>query len=164
MELVLTIMANDRPGIVEQVAKEIQHQEGNWLESRLTHMAGKFAGIVRVEIPKEHLESTQKALHQLRDKGLSIHIELGETLHNNETQHRVEVVGNDRPGIVREVTTALAANNINVIDLQTGIEPASMSGGNLFRAIIKFSLREDQNLDLVVQSLENLSPDLMVDY
>jgi glycine cleavage system regulatory protein len=73
------------------------------------------------------------------------------------------VVGNDRPGIVREVTNVLANLGVNVIDLQTEIEPASMSGGSLFRAKIEFSLTASQNMTGVISALEALSPDLMVD-
>ncbi len=77
MELILTIMANDRPGIAERLAREIEAHHGNWLESRMATMAGKFAGIVRIDVPSEHAEAAQKALQRLRDDGLSVQIEHG---------------------------------------------------------------------------------------
>lgn len=163
MELILTVMANDRPGIAERIAREVEAHKGNWLESRMATMAGKFAGIVRIEIPPEQSETLQKALQKLRDEGLSIQIELGEATTASLETNKVEVVGNDRPGIVREVTNALASIGINVIDLHTEIEAASMSGGSLFRASIEFSLEANQSMDMVVKELEDLSPDLMVD-
>lgn len=163
MELILTVMANDRPGIAERLAREIEANQGNWLESRMATMAGKFAGIVRIDVPVEHSEAAQKALQSLREEGLSVQIELGETSEVTYEPHTVEVVGNDRPGIVREVTNAFAKLGVNVIDLQTEIEPASMSGGFLFKAVIEFALTEEQDMDSVVKALEDLSPDLMVD-
>jgi len=163
MEFILTIMANDRTGIAERLAREIAEHQGNWLESRLATMAGKFAGIVRVEVPEENFEALSKALHELKEDGLNISIEMGETGHGHTSSHIIEVVGNDRAGIVREVTDALANAHANVIDLQTKIAPASMSGGVIFKAMIEFALTEDQSLDNVIQALENLSPDLMVD-
>ncbi len=164
MELILTVMANDRPGIAERLAREIENNHGSWLESRMATMAGKFAGIVRVEVPDAQAKAAQTALQSLRDDGLSIQIELGETKESTLIAQSIEVVGNDRLGIVREITTALASIGINVTDLQTEIEPASMSGGPLFRASIEITLTETQSMDLVVQALEALSPDLMVDY
>ena len=164
MELILTIMANDRPGIAERLAAVIEAQQGNWLESRMATMSGKFAGIVRVAVPDNSFETTQKALQGLRDEGLSVQIELGDAVQEDTSSQCVEVVGNDRAGIVREVTQALASCSINVIDLQTEIEPASMSGGSLFRAKIEFALKAEQSMDTVVTALEALSPDLMVDY
>jgi glycine cleavage system regulatory protein len=163
MELILTVMANDRPGIAERLAREIEAHQGNWLESRMATMAGKFAGIVRIDVPTEQSEKIQKALQGLRDEGLSVQIELGESIEETHETHEIEVVGNDRPGIVREVTNALASQGVNVIDLQTEIEPASMSGGFLFRAKIEFALQQNQNLENVISALEDLSPDLMVD-
>jgi glycine cleavage system regulatory protein len=163
MELILTIMANDRPGIAERLAREIESHQGNWLESRMATMAGKFAGIVRIDVPQENSEAVQKALQSLRDEGLSVQIELGESNDATYEQHTVKIIGNDRPGIVREVTNALASIGVNVIDLQTEIEQASMSGGSLFKADIAFTLDTTQSMDLVVKALEDLSPDLMVD-
>lgn len=163
MELILTVMANDRPGIAERLAREIEAHQGNWLESRMATMAGKFAGIVRIDVPAEQSEKIQKALQGLRDEGLSVQIELGESSEQSYEPHRIEVVGNDRAGIVREVTNALASQGANVIDLQTEIEPASMSGGCLFRAKIEFAIQQNQNLENVISALEDLSPDLMVD-
>lgn len=163
MEFIITVMANDRPGIAERLAREIEAHQGNWLESRMATMAGKFAGIVRIEVPENNFKAIQKALTGLRDEGLSVSIELGETSEGHTTAHTIEVVGNDRPGIVREVTNALASLHANVTDLQTEIEPASMSGGVIFKAIVEFALTDDQSIDDVIQSLESLSPDLMVD-
>jgi len=163
MEMILTIMANDRPGIAEQLATVVEAHKGNWLESRLATMSGKFAGIVRIEAPSEQFGSLQSALQSLREKGLSVQVEMGVSDTTEYSEHSVEVVGNDRPGIVREVTQALASCNVNVIDLQTEIEPASMSGGSLFKAKIEFGLTKTQTEDMVIQALEALSPDLMVD-
>ena len=55
--LVLTVIADDKPGIVEQLSATIARNGGNWLESRMAHMAGKFAGILRVAIPAEQSNS-----------------------------------------------------------------------------------------------------------
>lgn len=163
MEFIITVMANDRTGIAERLAREIEAHQGNWLESRMATMAGKFAGIVRIEVPEANFKAIQKALTGLRDEGLSVSIELGESSEGKTTSHTIEVVGNDRSGIVREVTNALASQHANVTDLQTEIEPASMSGGVIFKALVEFELTEDQSIEDVIQSLENLSPDLMVD-
>lgn len=163
MELILSVMASDRPGIVEKIASVIEAEGGNWQESRLATMAGRFAGIVRVQLDQDHYGPLQQALQALRDEGLSIQIEVGESDTESVQAYTIEVVGNDRTGIVREVTRALSVMNVNVIDLSTEVEPASMSGGVLFKAVIEVGLTEGQSIDQVVQGLEGLSPDLMVD-
>ncbi|MDB2448752.1 glycine cleavage system protein R [bacterium] len=163
MELILSVMAADRPGIVERIAAVVAAHDGNWQESRLATMAGRFAGIVRVSLDQENYGPLQTALQALRDEGLSVQIEVGDADVEAAESHWIEVVGNDRSGIVREVTRALAAEQVNVIDLSTEVEPASMSGGLLFRARLELGLTPGQSMDAVIQALEALSPDLMVD-
>ena len=51
--LVLTLIGPDRPGLVEAVAQPIAANGGNWLESRMAHLGGKFAGILRVDVPAD---------------------------------------------------------------------------------------------------------------
>lgn len=163
MELILSVMAADRPGIVERIAEVVAREGGSWQESRLATMAGRFAGIVRVRLEQESYGGLQTALQALREEGLSIQIEVGEADAEAAESYWIEVVGNDRSGIVREVTRALAAQQVNVIDLATEVEPASMSGGLLFRARLELGLGPGQSIDDVVQALEDLSPDLMID-
>lgn len=163
MELILSVMAADRPGIAERIAEVVAQHGGNWQESRLASMAGRFAGIVRVSLEQEGYGELQAAIQALRDEGLSVQIEVGDADAEAVESHWIEVIGNDRPGIVREVTRALAAEQVNVIDLSTEVEPASMSGGLLFRATLELGLTPGQSMDAVIQALEDLSPDLMVD-
>lgn len=163
MELILSVMAADRPGIVERIAVVVANHNGNWQESRLATMAGRFAGIIRVSLEQEHYGELQAALQALRDEGLNVQIEVGDSDAEAVESHWIEVIGNDRSGIVREVTRALAAEQVNVIDLATEVEPASMSGGLLFHARLELGLTPGQSMDAVIQALEALSPDLMVD-
>ena len=163
MELILSVMAADRPGIVERIAAVVANHGGNWQESRLATMAGRFAGIIRVSLEQESYGELQTALQALRDEGLNVQIEVGDSDAEAVESHWIEVIGNDRHGIVREVTRALAAEQVNVIDLATEVEPASMSGGLLFRARLELGLTPGQSMDAVIQTLEDLSPDLMVD-
>lgn len=163
MELILTVMTEDRPGIAERIASVIEQHNASWLESRMACLAGKFAGIIRIVLPKDEVEATKKSLEALNAEGIQITIELGETIISGGSRQTVEIVGNDRPGIIREIASLLNRMNANIIDLQTKLEPAQMSGGLLFKASIEISVANEQALESVIKSLEALSPDLMVD-
>ena len=52
--LVMTVIGQDRPGLVESVAALVAENGGNWLESRMSRLGGHFAGILRVEVPGEN--------------------------------------------------------------------------------------------------------------
>lgn len=161
MDLVLTIVADDRPGVVEAVAAVVAGHGGNWLDSRLATLGGRFAGIVAVTVPEQAASPLQRDLAAL--PGIAVGVASGAPAAMRVRRHRLSVVANDRPGIVAEVSAALAAAGVNVAELHTAIESASMSGGVLFRAVLDVGLAGPQQLDDVVAALEGLSDDLMID-
>ena len=122
--LVLTIIADDKPGIVETLAATIADQGGNWLESRMSHMAGKFAGILRISIPEEESNSLRIRLSELARQGISVGVEVsadaGESIATKDLT--LNLIGNDRAGIVKEVSQALANLGVNVLELTTKFE------------------------------------------
>ncbi len=48
--LVVTVIGNDRPGIVERLSEVVLGAGANWEESRMARLAGKFAGILRISV------------------------------------------------------------------------------------------------------------------
>ena len=68
--LVLTVLGADRPGIVESLARIVAEHGANWVDSRMAHLAGHFAGILRVEAEADRAEALAAALRQLADAGL----------------------------------------------------------------------------------------------
>src|SRR5690606_30175053 len=70
--LVLTVIAEDQPGLVERLAQCIADHGGNWLESRMSRMAGQFAGILRVAVPSEAHAALTAALQGLQAQGIRV--------------------------------------------------------------------------------------------
>lgn len=165
--LVLTVIADDKPGIVEKLANTISNAGGNWLESRMAQMAGKFAGILKVAVETENQASLMQALTTLQGSGINVFAEETTTAANDQTSTPtnivVNVVANDRPGIVSEVSATLAKNHVNVLELTSYCESAEMSAVPTFRAqaIVELSATVEQ--DSLIDSLEALSDDLMVE-
>ena len=109
--LVLTVIGKDRPGLVEALADLIAQHEGNWDESRMARLAGHFAGVVQIHLPENQAEAFIAALPTLANRGLSISVVDSDWTrvdvdHLNSLQ--LELVGQDRPGIVREISNTLA--------------------------------------------------------
>lgn len=128
-QLVVTVIGADKPGIVESLADTITRQQGNWLASSMSELAGQFAGILHVAVPDEHYRSLCEALVML--PGLTVSFAEGQLSPQPAHQVMLSVTGNDRPGIVHEVASILRQLNINVADLTTGCEPAPHSGAPL---------------------------------
>lgn len=151
----MTVIGADRTGLVEAVAKLVAEHGGNWLESRMCRLGGEFAGIVRVAVPKAQQQALEAALGKL--VGLTIVVRSDEPMQSGTLAVLVslEVMGQDRPGIVREITRALSAQGINVEELATECVSAPMSGEALFQARAKISVPANVALDKLRQSLES---------
>lgn len=163
--LVLTVIGPDKPGLVELLSQTIADHGGNWLESGMSRLGGKFAGILIVSIPGGNAEALEKALAGLHEKGLKVTAERSEEAAAAASLQpiQLDLVGHDKPGIVREIAQALAARHINVERLTTELTSGSMSGEELFRAQASLLAPSDLNLDELQQALEAIASDLMVD-
>ena len=164
--LVLTVIGEDRPGLVEALADLVASHEGSWDESRMARLAGHFAGVVQIHLPDARADDLIEALPGLAARGLSASVvdsdwSLATVDHRRSI--RFELVGQDRPGIVREISSALAALGVSVQDLRTSVESAPMTGEPLFRAEAELAPPEDVDLDRIRDALERLADELMVD-
>jgi glycine cleavage system regulatory protein len=163
--LVMTVIGRDRPGLVDLVASLVAEHGGNWLESRMSRLGGHFAGILRVEVPAEHQAALTQALTALSAQGLSVvcHADPPGSVPRQQASVLLEFVGQDRPGIVRQISHALACHGVNVEELHTECTSAPMSGETLFRAQARLFVPPDCNLHDLRQELEKIAADLVVD-
>lgn len=163
--LVMTIIGADRPGLVQLVATTVADHGGNWLESRMCHLGGQFAGLLRVEVAAEKTDGLVQALQELKGAGLRVilHTESGVPVAQAATGATLELVGQDRPGILRAVSAVLASHGVNVEDLRSERVSAPMGGGTLFQATVRVSVPSSANLGTVRTDLEKIASDLMVD-
>lgn len=162
--LIISFMADDRPGLVETLSSIVSEQHGNWLASRMSHLAGKFAGIVQVEVADKHAQTLFDNIQALEKDGWTINLQKSESkTQAPQACAKLSIVGNDRPGIVKEVSQALAKLHVNVLELNTQFESAAMTAEALFKTQAEISLPQGLELIEVSDELENLSNDLMVE-
>jgi glycine cleavage system regulatory protein len=160
--LVLTVIGDDRPGLVGELSATIAAHQGNWLESSMSHLAGKFAGIVKVAVPGTQAEALKAALGRLA--ALKVMAEsAGEKSVPAGRRLKLALVGHDRIGIVREVSQVLAKHAVNVEKLETHTASAPMSAETLFHAQAELFAGAGLDARALKAELERLSDDLMVD-
>jgi glycine cleavage system regulatory protein len=163
VSLVMTIVGVDRPGLVERLSSVIVEHGGNWLESRMAHLGGQFAGILRVSVPAVNEHRLLAALQAMQELSVYAHADVPSSAAATGILATVEVVGHDRPGIIRQISLALAQRGVNVEELTSACESAPMSAEILFRATATVRLPESLTLRQLQQSLEQIATDLMVD-
>lgn len=188
--LVLTIIGDERAGLVNALAEAVSASGGNWEGSRLAELAGKFAGIVVVTVPEERADELTGALRPLADLlDITVHpgqpagtsARTGKTAGEGESAPAavgsgaagvaddgapivsLDLVGNDRPGIVREISGVLARHGLSIADMATATREAPMAGGRLFEARVVAPLPQGADVDAVRADLERLADEILVD-
>ena len=168
--LVVTMTGTDRPGIVQQMAQVLAECNGHWTEGRMAKLSGQFAGVVRVQVQEARRDDLRQAMQALCGDELQLVVldEVGEAKRCEgssvrQQALRLDLVGADRPGIVRDISAILARQEVNVEELSTEISDSAMAAQPLFRASAE--LRADANLDIdaLRTELEALSDELIID-
>ena len=161
--MILTVIGDDRPGLVGELATVISAHQGNWLESSMSHLAGKFAGIVKVAVPESGTDKLKAALNRLAGLKVTAETSRADAAPAKGRRLKLSLVGHDRIGIVREVSQVLARYAVNVEDLSTHTSSAPMSAEIMFHANIDLQASHDLDARALTTELERLSNDLMVD-
>ena len=161
--LVITFVGVDRPGIVQDLTAMVHGQQGNWLESKMSRMAGKFAGIALIEVSRERLDALKEELQGIQD--VSVIVEMTDTQDSDAgmLSYQLNIVGLDRQGILQEVTNELSRKNINVIELETRVNSAPMSGDKMFHADASVLVPSSVDLIELHDRLDAVADDLGID-
>ncbi|MFC4137790.1 MULTISPECIES: glycine cleavage system protein R [unclassified Microbacterium] len=162
--LILTVAGADRPGLVSAVADAVDGHGGNWENSRLAELAGTFAGVIEVSVAPERVADLQSALQALEGL-LAVTVHTGTDAAASADAQRISltVLGNDRPGIVREVSRVLAEHALSIEDMTTVTKDAAMAGGRLFESTVTATVPATADIDALRADLEQLATEIQVD-
>ena len=160
--LVLTVIGTDRPGIVEQISDQVLAAGANWEESQMARLAGKFAGLLRVSVDSAQADHLANLLRTVGD--LTVVVERSPDVDVSRLRSlSLQLVGNDRPGIVRDISHVLARHGANIEELETEVTGAAMSGEPVFHAHARVRLPASADIDTIRYALEAMADYLMVD-
>jgi glycine cleavage system regulatory protein len=163
--LVLTVIGPDRPGLVSALSDTIAAGGGNWLDSRMASLAGQFAGILLVDVAAERVAELRAALERLEGQGLRMVVEQGPdaAIAVGGRMLKLELIGHDRPGIVRDISRTLAERQVSISDFHTARASASFSGEAMFKASAVLRLPPGLDERALQSALEALANELIVD-
>lgn len=161
--LILTVAGADRPGLVSAVADAVDAHGGNWENSRLAELAGTFAGVIEVSVADDRVPALQSALRALTGL-LTVTIHTGsDAAASASNTLSLSVLGNDRPGIVHEVSGVLSAHALSISSMTTETRDAAMAGGRLFESTVTATVPASADLDALRADLEHLAAEIQVD-
>jgi len=166
---ILTFIGDDRPGLLREIARVIAEGGGNWLESRMCRLEGKFAGLARVSVGEQDLEPLKKALLGFTEGRFKFSIEDVEASAGQDfREYGLDILGHDRPGILHEVTSALADGAVNLREVSSNVFPATMTGIPMFSCTATIEVREATDIAAIDSRLaeiaDSLGVDIRIDY
>lgn len=163
--LILTLISQDKPGLVELVATTLGRHQANWHQSSMSRLAGQFAGILIATVDGDRADALTRDLEALATQGLKVMIESDQAASNEPRVKPVtlDLVGHDQPGIVSQISRILAAHGVSVERLETALVSGSMSAEELFKAEADLRIPADLDMDRLQDDLEAIASDLMVD-
>ena len=163
--LIVTAIGTDRPGIVSLLSDRAQGFGANWAGSRMTNLAGQFAGMVHFEVPAQNAEPLMQSLRALESSGLRVVIAKVETppAPAGRRMVKLELTGLDRPGIVRDLSRSLAEIGVSIDDLHTAIVDEGPSGEHLFKMKALLVVPEALPHETLRKSLDALANEMTID-
>ena len=163
--LVVSIVGADRPGIVSLLSDRAQRFGANWAASRMTRLAGEFAGMVHFEVPRENADAMAAALRGLESSGLQVVIAKsdGADVPTSLRGVELELVGDDRLGIVSSLTKLLAERGISIENIHTEIVRSGVSGKQTFKIGAHLLVPVALSVDELRRELGTLAREMMVD-
>lgn len=163
--LVISFMADDKPGLVNLISKTVSAHNGNWLDSSMSRLGGKFTGILVVQVAEQDIAALSSALTALSTEGINLICDLSAADADSSGYSEVvlDLVGHDKPGIVRDISSVLAHHQVNVIKLATELVPGSMSSELLFKAQGRVVVPPTVDVEQLQEALEAIAADLLVD-
>ena len=165
MHVAVTAVGLDRPGIVAAVSRVLYDLGGNIEDSRMAILGGHFAMVLIVALPTgADAKALERALAEpagALELMTSVRpVADAPPLHAEGSPYIVSVYGADKPGIVWQISEALAAANVNISDLATHVvgdqEP-------VYVMILEVDLPPGADAEAIGASLKVIGGELGVD-
>lgn len=119
----LTLIGEDRPGIVAAVTRALFEHGMNLGEASMLRLGGNFAIMLMVSGAADSRAVEVAIGGVAAEMGLRVHVDaIAGGLHRHLVPNiQVTVSGADRAGIVAQVTGALAAAGLNILELESDV-------------------------------------------
>lgn len=163
--VVLSVTGSDRPGLTSALADAIVAAGGNWEEGHLSRLGGLYVGSVLVGVAADRLGELADAVRGIDSAGLTVvSTPAGDDAETTGPTMLFELIGQDRPGIVQQVSRVLADLGANIESLSSAEETGAWGGERLFRAEIEATLPDGVSPEQAQAALEDISGEIMVDF
>jgi glycine cleavage system transcriptional repressor len=170
LELVVTAVGPDRPGIASDFTGHVHASGANLADTRMANLRGQFALIALVQGTYEALEDVKRRMKESAPRmGLAIEFhapapkEGAGSGQRDGVPFRLKTYSMDQPGIVHRFTSYLREQHINVEELETRLESAPFMGSPVFTMEIVMLVPKTVSVKELRRELEELGDKLNCD-
>ena len=160
--LIISAVGSDRPGIISELSGIITTHGGNVEESRMSRLGSDFAIIMLVSVSTDWEESLEVALQSINDLTISTKLTQIQEIGDNK-KYKIGLNGADNEGIVKVLSKYLAEKSINVLEMETHISHAPISGTPLFNLNASVSVPNDVEETVIQSDLSQIAQKLGVE-
>lgn len=133
-QLVISVVGEDRPGIVSELCRVATDAGCNVENSRMTALGSEFAIIMLLSGSWDALAKFENQIPLLEKKQLTVLCKRTEPISEKKQMihYNINVVSMDHPGLVYDISDFFAARGIDIEDLSTSSYRASHTGAPMF--------------------------------
>ena len=165
-KLVISALAEDRPGIVDELSNVLYQQSLNIEDSRMTVLGGEFAILLLVSGEPSAIDAFQTQVNDIEQK-LQMRMLIKATSESsaieNAIPYAVEVAALDHPGIVNNIASFFSARGINIVDLHTESYSAPHTGSPMFALHMTIGIAADTNIAQLREAFTQVCDELNLD-
>ena len=163
--ILISVLGDDKPGLLDSLSEIIVSNDGDWIESNMSTVEAKFAGILRVNVPPKN---AKKLIKELTTSKLGLQIACEETAPvklSDYKSYNIELIGQNHVGIINKLSHVLTYDlKANVEGIKTEVLNSSMmSSDQLFKAQITLHLPKSIDEGLIKEKLELIADEMMVE-
>ena len=168
IELVITAVGPDRPGLVEQLTGAVFDAGGNVADSRMVNLRGQFALLLLAEAPDPPAADRIEKQAAEAARAANLHLTVVRQPHRDAPAAeglplRLRASAVDKPGIVHQLSKALHEMGVNIEQLTTTLEPASYAAPPVFNVDMTVTVPRDIPVRKLREHLTRLGDDLNCD-
>lgn len=160
--IIISAIGTDRLGIVSELSGVITSHGGNVEESRMSRLGSDFAIIMLVTVAPDWEESLEVALKSITELTI-ITKPTKLTQVGDGREYKIDLIGADNEGIVKVLSKYLAKKSINILEMETHISQAPISGTPLFNLNATVSISSDVEEKGIQSDLSQIAQDLGVE-
>lgn len=160
-QFIVAISGPDRPDLTRALAVATHERGGNWLNSKFIRLAGRFAALIRVEVPAQQADAVREVFSALQDCQVDFH-EVAVVREAALTRYVLSVDAEDRPGLVSDITHLLQERQVTIQDIDCHRMVVSGLGSSMFRGEFEVAVPGDVPIADVVADIEALGEQVKV--